>query len=285
MGNYTSPDGMSISLKRITWIRITWMVQGVRLEWDTQLSKKALERSPGELWKEQEIRFHIEDRSGNHIVNVSSADPNSNVLTSQHIAGETTGEMHWSYTFSDLPVDQPYYLVLDGYLVKERDGHALTFDPAHVNYPLSFDSMGDQLKLGRYEVNHEGDDLSKSLEGSLPVIGKVKNGMDSYEYKAIDEYGNTYKVDGRGSYRLTSDKNSAGIELDQFKSKDDDMSYELRIFGLDRVPEKLTLIRTTTKRWYGNTNWKIKIQETKNTINKKEKQEKYKLEIDRQTTE
>lgn len=267
-GNYTSPDGMSISLKRITR-----MIQGVRLELDTQLSEKALKRSPGELWKEQEIRFHIEDDSGNHIINVSSADPNPNVLTSRYIIGEKVGEMHWSYTFSHLPADQPYYLVFDGYLVKERDGHSLTFDPVYADYPVHFDSMGDHLKLGKYVINHENDDPDNPLQGTFPIAGTVQNQLGEDEYVVMNEQGNMYTTSGRGAYTLNSNSStSAGVVLDKVSDADNSaMGYELRIQGLDRIPEQITFIRTKVMRWYGNTDWKIKVQEAKSSENKTSK--------------
>ncbi|ANF97430.1 hypothetical protein AR543_16395 [Paenibacillus bovis] len=172
--------------------------------------------------------------------------------------------MHWSYTFSQLPVDKPYYLVIDGYLVKERDGHQVTFDPAHADYPIHFDSMGDYLELGAYRINHEGDDPARPLEGTFPVTGTVRNGLGDDEYIAVDEQGRRYKVNGRGAYTLMPDSHSAGIVLSEVAYEDDsDMGYELRVQELDRVPEQLTFIRAKTMRWYGNTDAKIKIQELK----------------------
>ncbi|MEK3914215.1 hypothetical protein [Paenibacillus sp. FSL H7-0331] len=58
-GSYTTPDGMTVRLKRLTR-----MVQGVRLEHDTELSEEALARSPQELWKQQGLKFHLEDMQG-----------------------------------------------------------------------------------------------------------------------------------------------------------------------------------------------------------------------------
>lgn len=94
-GSYTSPDGMKIRLKRLTR-----MVQGVRLEVDTELSEEALRRSPGELWKQQGLKFHFEDQQGNEIHSVNTRKyPNiESLMTESHLPGDKPGLMHWSYT-------------------------------------------------------------------------------------------------------------------------------------------------------------------------------------------
>jgi hypothetical protein len=66
-GSYTAPDGMTVRLKRLTR-----MVQGIRLELDTELSEEALVRSPGELWKQQGLKFHFEDMQGDEIHSVNT---------------------------------------------------------------------------------------------------------------------------------------------------------------------------------------------------------------------
>ncbi|OAB32559.1 hypothetical protein PMSD_16395 [Paenibacillus macquariensis subsp. defensor] len=65
--SYTTPDGMTVRLKRLTR-----MIQGVRLEIDTELNKESLMRSPNELWKQQGLKFHFEDVQGDEILSVNT---------------------------------------------------------------------------------------------------------------------------------------------------------------------------------------------------------------------
>lgn len=63
------------------------MVQGVRFEFDTELSDEALNRSPGELWKQQGVKFHFEDSAGEEIqsVNPRKSPSKSFVMSSSSI--------------------------------------------------------------------------------------------------------------------------------------------------------------------------------------------------------
>ncbi|XOK62536.1 DUF4179 domain-containing protein [Paenibacillus elgii] len=104
-GEYTSPGGMTVRLKRLTR-----MVQGVRLELETELSPEALVRSPGDLWQKQELMFHFENAAGNeiHSVNTRKSPRRNSLMTQSHIPGNKPGQMHLSYTFKYLPENQPY---------------------------------------------------------------------------------------------------------------------------------------------------------------------------------
>lgn len=65
-GSYTTPHGMTITLKRLTR-----MVQGVRFELETELDDEAMVRSPGDLWEKQMLSFHFETIEGEEIHSVN----------------------------------------------------------------------------------------------------------------------------------------------------------------------------------------------------------------------
>lgn len=160
-GSYTTPDGMTVSLKRLTR-----MVQGVRLELDTELSEEALTRSPGELSNQQGLKFHFEDLQGNGILSVDTRKSAyiGHVMTQSHVPGDKPGLMHSSYTFNDLPQDKPYIFVFDGYSVAESDDSSVQFEPSKLKaHPVPFYFDGDEILLEDFTV-----DLTRSSQ-SRPV--------------------------------------------------------------------------------------------------------------------
>lgn len=80
-GSYTTPHGMTVTLKRLTR-----MVQGVRFELEAELDDAAMARSPGDLWKKQMLSFHFETTDGQeiHSVNPRKKNYRDSLMTSDH---------------------------------------------------------------------------------------------------------------------------------------------------------------------------------------------------------
>ncbi|CAG7648994.1 DUF4179 domain-containing protein [Paenibacillus allorhizosphaerae] len=251
-GEYTAPDGITIRLKRL--IRT---VQGVRLELDTELSNKALARSPGELWKQQGLRFHFEDDAGEeiHSVNSRKSMHKDSLMSSTQTADARKGHMHMSYTFRYLPPGENYKLVLDGYYVTERSGAALDFNPAALReHPAMFRDSGDELRLTGFEIEANQDyPRIKDVEGVLRVQGEFVNEFHRDEWTVRDLQGNEYAIQMRGASSI-----GEKIVLENETAGKD---YAFRIPGIRTIPDRLTLVRKVIDRTYSNVNWSAEIKE------------------------
>ncbi|WP_239551404.1 DUF4179 domain-containing protein [Paenibacillus elgii] len=258
-GEYTSPGGMTVRLKRLTR-----MVQGVRLELDTELSPEALVRSPGDLWQKQELMFHFEDAAGSeiHSVNARKFPRRDSLMTLSHIPGDKPGLMHLSYTFKYLPEDQPYRFVLDGYSVAERDGASVSFAPARLQEePVFFRADGDDIRLKGFTIEQPPNTNGEETEGVLHVDGEFWNEFSYDDWAARDSEGKEYRVSMRGA---SSSKGSGWkdgtIELGE--------DYEFRIPGMLTVPERLTLIRNVVNKRYVNVDWLVEMNRSPENYNK-----------------
>lgn len=197
-GSYTSPDGLTVTLKKLTH-----MVQGVRFEFDTELSDEALNRSPGELWKQQGVKFHFEDSAGEeiHSVNARKLPSKDSVMSRSSTPGDKPGLMHWSYTFKYLPQDTPYTFVLDGYFILEKDGSMVQFEPSKLKeHPIPFAFDGDELMLNDFTVESPPDTNGSTKEGSLHFSGRLRNEFMNSEWIFKGLEGKEYPLSGRGAY-------------------------------------------------------------------------------------
>lgn len=197
-GSYTSPDGLTVTLKKLTH-----MVQGVRFEFDTELSDEALNRSPGELWKQQGVKFHFEDSAGEeiHSVNARKLPSKDSVMSRSSTPGDKPGLMHWSYTFKYLPQDTLYTFVLDGYFILEKDGSMVQFEPSKLKeHPIPFAFDGDELMLNDFTVESPHDTNGSTKEGSLHFSGRLRNEFMNSEWIFKDLEGKEYPLSGRGAY-------------------------------------------------------------------------------------
>ncbi|GMX61633.1 hypothetical protein Elgi_14370 [Paenibacillus elgii] len=250
-GEYTSPGGMTVRLKRLTR-----MVQGVRLELDTELSSEALARSPGDLWQKQTLMFHFEDAAGSeiHSVNTRKHPSMNSLMTQSRIAGDKAGLMHLSYTFQYLPENQPYRFVFDGYYIPERDGSSVSFAPARLQEePGFFRADGDDIRLKGFTIEQPPNTNGKETEGTLHVDGKLWNGYSFDDYwMARDSEGKEYQVSMRGA----SSSKGSGWKDGMIELRED---YEFRIPGMLTVPERITLIRNVVNKRYVNVDWSVEM--------------------------
>lgn len=259
-GSYTTPDGLTVTLKRLTH-----MVQGVRFEMDTELSEEALNRSPGELWKQQGLKFHFEDEQGEEIqsVNARKSKSTDSVMSSSSIPGDKPGLMHWSYTFRYLPQDTPYTFVLDGYFIPEKDDATVQFEPAKLKeHPVPFTFDGDELMLNDFTVESPPNTNGSMKEGSLHFSGRLRNEFTNSEWIFKDLEGNEYPLSGRGvfSFRGTGWKDGY-IVIVESQSNNKKNFFEFRAEGLTKIPDQLQLIRTIVNRLNTNVDWFVPIME------------------------
>lgn len=252
-GGYTSPDGLTIRLKRLTQ-----MVQGVRLELETELSEEALSRSPGELWTKQMLKFHFEDADGNeiHSVNTRKSPHMDSLMSHAKMPGNKPGLLHWSFVFQYLPHDRPFRFVFDGYSIAETDGASVEFEPAKlIEQPVTFRSLGDELVLRKFTVESPPDTNGNVPEGALHISGHLRN-EDSYnEYMMLSADGKAYTVTKRG----VSSGSGAGWK-DQtiaLSGGRPELFYQLRMAQLPTIPDKLIFKRTVVDRLYNDVDWTL----------------------------
>ncbi|MGG3508496.1 DUF4179 domain-containing protein [Paenibacillus lautus] len=252
-GSYTTPHGMTVTLKRLTR-----MVQGVRFELETELDDTAMTRSPGDLWEKQMLSFHFETIEGEeiHSMNPRKLGYADSLMTFDHrVIGN--GKMRWSYTFKYLPEHEPYRFVLDGYSVAERDGSRISFKPAELIKPKAFNILNDRFELVRTS-------LEKSLSGDgtyetiVLFYGELENEMSHEEWKAYDSAGKQYDVNIRGSYsNINTLPDNWREGLIGMGDRNTQQPNEFRIPGLNQIPEELTLVREVVDKRYKDTDWSI----------------------------
>ncbi|WP_052404279.1 DUF4179 domain-containing protein [Paenibacillus sp. FSL H7-0737] len=259
-GSYTSPDGLTVTLKKLTH-----MVQGVRFEFDTELSDEALNRSPGELWKQQGVKFHFEDSAGEeiHSVNARKLPSKDSVMSRSSTPGDKPGLMHWSYTFKYLPQDTPYTFVLDGYFILEKDGSMVQFEPSKLKeHPIPFAFDGDELMLNDFTVESPPDTNGSTKEGSLHFSGRLRNEFMNSEWIFKDLEGKEYPLSGRGAYSTDGSGWKDGyIVIVESQSNNKKNFFEFCAIGLTTIPDQLQLIRTIVNRLYTNVDWSVPIME------------------------
>ncbi len=256
--SYTTPDGMTVRLKRLTR-----MVQGVRLELDTELSEEALIRSPGELWKQQDLKFHFGDMQGNeiHSVNTRKVPSKDSVMAGSHLPGDKPGLMHWSYTFKYLPQDNPYTFVFDGYSVSERDDASIQFEPSKLkDHPVPFYADGDEIMLKDFTIESPPNTNGEKVEGVLHLDGRLWNEVaydyDQWTLKIPD--GQEYTVSKRGSSTTEASGWKDGyIILGGGRNR----LFEFRAPGMTTIPDRLELRRTIVNRLYTNVEWSAPMKE------------------------
>lgn len=255
-GSYTTPNGMTVTLKRLTK-----MVQGVRFEMETELDDTAMARSPGDLWEKQMLSFHFETLEGEelHSVNPRKWGYMDSLMTSDHrVIGK--GRMRWSYTFKYLPEDEPYLFILDGYSVAERDGSRISFKPSELRRPEVFKILNDRYELVRtsLEKSLSGDD---TYETTVSFYGELENEMRHENWRAYDSGGKQYDVTIRGSYSnintLADNWREGRIGMGDRITQ---QPNEFRITGLYQIPEELTLVREVVDKRYIDTDWSVRLK-------------------------
>ncbi|MEN1986834.1 DUF4179 domain-containing protein [Paenibacillus hubeiensis] len=253
-GSYTTPHGMTITLKQMTR-----MVQGVRFELETELDETAMNRSPGDLWIKQMLSFHFEtmDHEEIHSVNPRKSGYMDSLMASDYtVIGH--GKIRWSYIFKYLPDDEPFRFVLDGYAISETDGSQMAFAPGEQDETLKFILLNDHIEV--LDTSIVESDLNKgSKELAVSFYGEMENETTHEKWKAYDSAGHSYDVSKRGASRLYKNSQDNNWKDGVIEMGDRSMKqpYEYRITLLDHIPERLTLVREIVDKRYKDTDWSI----------------------------
>ncbi|GAB6930939.1 hypothetical protein JCM10914A_49220 [Paenibacillus sp. JCM 10914] len=252
-GSYTTPHGMTVTLKSLTR-----MVQGVRLELETELDEVAMTRSPGDLWEKQMLSFHFETLQGEeiHSVNPRKSYYKDGRMTSEH-KSIGHGKVLWSYTFKHLPEEEPFRLVLDGYTVAEVDGSQISYRPSEQTEPQSFKILNDNVEIvgTSLEESQSGDGTN---ETAISFYGEMENEITHTEWKAYDSTGRQYDVSMRGGASVINALSDDWREgLIGMGDRTNQQPIEFRIPGLDQIPEELTLVREVVDKRYKDPDWSV----------------------------
>jgi len=256
-GIYTTPHGMTITLKRLTR-----MVQGVRFELETELDDTALARSPNDLWEKQKLSFHFETPEGEeiHSVNPRKSGYRDSLMTSEHqVIGN--GKMRWSYTFKYLPEHESYRFVLDGYSVAELDGSRISFKPSELREPKTFDILEDRVELvgTSLEASLSGDSTKETV---ITLFGELENEDTYEEWNVYDSAGKSYEISLRGGVSFINTQPDNWREgLISMGDRSIQQPIEFRVQGLEQIPEELILVREVVDKRYKDPEWSILLNE------------------------
>ncbi|AIQ12483.1 DUF4179 domain-containing protein [Paenibacillus durus] len=245
--HYVTPEGLNIQMNKLTHTP-----SGVKLELTTSLSQQARNNVPANREEMQKLMFHFEDEQGNIISQVNEMHSIS------MLAGETSKRteqgIHWVYTFIDLPYDsQRIKMVLDGYSIPEKSEGSVVIYPSKLNKENAvFSNSGDKVWFEAFKVIQDPDQqaaiaagVTKNQEtksaGVIKIKGEYVNMANPAveQWQAIDDKGNKYPVEFRGSIDLGT--------------KVQDGNFIIK--GLSCMPTKLTLIRSIVGRYYSDVQW------------------------------
>ncbi|OAB32558.1 hypothetical protein PMSD_16390 [Paenibacillus macquariensis subsp. defensor] len=183
-------------------------------------------------------------------------------MTQSHLAGDTPGLMHSSYTFNDLPQDTPYTFVFDGYFVSEQDDSSVQFDPSKLKeHPVPFYFDGDEIMLKEFTVEAPPNTNGKESEGALHLSGKMWNemGYDNGAWILSDPDSIEYEASMRGVLTTEATGWKDGYIILGGRQIGD--PFELRAPGMTTIPERLELRRIIVNRLYTNVDWSVQMKE------------------------
>lgn len=236
---YTTPEGLHIEMEKI--VRTP---SGVRLDLSTSLDEKAKSRSSGLPWEKQELGFHFEDEQGNIISSVETDRSWSTYGMAPPQRVLKSDQVRWAYTFTYLPYDQKKLrFVMDSYTIPIHSNGAVTINPQEINRePVIFQDQGDVIRLSNFRIGQDPNVQEKKMAGLISMTGTFKNGFNQDEWVLRDQNGKEYPIDFRG-----------WTEMGKIREAHGDPGFIVE--GLTTLPEKATLIRKVTDKWYTNVNW------------------------------
>ncbi|MBE9915811.1 DUF4179 domain-containing protein [Paenibacillus donghaensis] len=246
---YTTPEGMHIEMEKL--VRTP---SGVRLELNTSLRGKAAELSPEELEGQQQLMFHFENEQGEVISNVDSYKVGHARTIISQISEMNAGKLHWTYTFNYLPYDhQKLRFVFDGYSIPVKSGGSVELvSKDFKKSPIIFKDQGDEFTLNDFRV-HQDPNLKEDeepRESIIQVTGKMYNRFNNDTWVVKDQDGKEYQVGFKGSVRWGEVNLVSG-------------EPGFIVYGMGKLPEKATLIRTVTDKFYDNVKWSFEIPKAK----------------------
>ncbi|WP_145949080.1 DUF4179 domain-containing protein [Paenibacillus sp. Y412MC10] len=238
---YTTPDGLHVKMERL--VRTP---SAVRLELSTSLDGKLAKLVPESGLENMLLMYHFEDENGTDFSSVNNhRSPHMETLIAEQpqLDGDT---LRWYYTFKYLPYDrEKVRFVLDGYSIPVISDDSVQFHPLELSLkPVEFKGQGDSLTISSMKIGQDPNSLEKETVGLLQVEGKFRNMFSHDEWVMRDEKsGREFPASFRGSYG----------GLNEFQEVNGDPGFIVE--GLTTLPEKATLIRKVTDKWYTNVNW------------------------------
>ncbi|MEK3838384.1 DUF4179 domain-containing protein [Paenibacillus sp. FSL R7-0128] len=244
---YVTPEGLTIQMDRLTRTP-----SGVKLELTTTLSQQLRNKVPSDMEEKQKLMFHFEDEQGKIISQVNGLG-SFNMLVGD-ISERTEKGVHWAYTFIDLPYDtQHIKMVLDGYSLPEKSEGSIVIYPSKLSKENAvFNNSGDIVRFKSFKITQDPDQQAAIAAGVIEnqepksagvfeIKGAYVNtgNPDIDKWQAIDDKGNNYPVEFRGSTSL-EEKEQDGIFI---------------VKGLNSIPMRLTLLRSIVDRYYSDVQW------------------------------
>ncbi|MGN7386314.1 DUF4179 domain-containing protein [Sporosarcina sp. SAFN-015] len=198
------------------------------------------------LGNNSSIEYHIENAEG-EVIYTTARNPNSDTAGMLQGLGEelsTSRGTAWIHSFVPKNEEQLTF-VLDGVYKKEPTDLSFTFNPKDSNkHPVAFDYKGVQLEIKSVKKPLIGKDRS--------VVIKMEGSADSLDadlgsYIAVDDNGNSYPANFSSSILDKKDKNGRHIA-----------TIDLRLDGLEKVPEELTLYLVSMTSYYpAEKQWRV----------------------------
>ncbi|WP_136607970.1 DUF4179 domain-containing protein [Paenibacillus dokdonensis] len=244
---YVTPDGLQIEMEKL--VRTP---SGVQLQLSTSLSGEAAKRSPEDMESQQKLMFHFENEQGEDISSVNnSRGGHPETIISQQSELQS-GKRHWTYTFRYLPYDrQKLRFVLDGYSIPVKSAGSVEFVPSKLKgHPVIFKDQGDEITLSSFIIGQDPNLQEQKTVGLIQMKAKFKNEFDKDAWFVRDPDGREYFTSFRGS-----------VSMGEIKEASGDPGFI--VYEMTELPEKVTLIRTVTDKWYSNVNWSFELPKGK----------------------
>ncbi|MEC0240944.1 DUF4179 domain-containing protein [Paenibacillus dokdonensis] len=245
--SYTTSEGLTIQMEKL--VRTP---SGVQLQLSTSLSGEAAKRSPEDMESQQKLMFHFENEQGEDISSVNnSRGGHPETIISQQSELQS-GKRHWTYTFRYLPYDrQKLRFVLDGYSIPVKSTGSVEFVPSKLkSHPVIFKDQGDEITLSSFIIGQDPNLQEQKTVGLIQMKAKFKNEFDKDAWFVRVPDGREYFTSFRGS-----------VSMGEIKEASGDPGFI--VYEMTELPEKATLIRKVTDKWYSNVNWSFELPKGK----------------------
>ncbi|MEK3936254.1 DUF4179 domain-containing protein [Sporosarcina sp. FSL W7-1349] len=206
------------------------------------------------------IAYHIENAQQKIIYqwNTLSQGSEGSMLQSTGQSLDNIGHMAWIDSFIPQKDPSPMTFVLEGVYKAEPADFSISFKPKVLKKePVSFEYEGNFLTIQKaaknntYELRKSWNPIEKQTTFLIEMEGgKEAGAAELGNWMLTDPQGNAYPVYASGSTLTETDDNA------RYKK-----TLELRAYGLDAVPEEVTLHLLSVTRYYPVENgWKVPLQ-------------------------
>ena len=198
-----------------------------------------------------DIQYHVENKAGKTLYRYNIFQNQGHPSDSGHMQGSTedTGEFgfrKWNQSFIPQKEEEQLTFVLDGVIKTVPSNFSIQIKPKELKkHPLSFEYEGNFITIKKVDMQKDF-----SLQKTFPPVdteqvlviemegGKEIPSSDLVSWAIVDEKGETYEALHSGSILDEKDENG------RFKT-----STTLTIYGLEEIPEELTLHLVSVTRY------------------------------------